>query len=659
MLAELEALQALAGPVDDGLTGAEAARLAALLGQRAQARVARGDSCALADLDRARALGAAPDDATAREARTLRALAQLRHSDPQQRDRGGQALAELARDGLLSAELAAAARAAGDAATRADLGAGGLALWQRGARRAGQELLDRWDVALAAAVARGEAAPVDGAIADAWLAARAWWRGPGGRPDRVSLERAIAAGASPCHFAVDLGEHGCSAAAAVAAGDEPAPWEAQLVARARDRGWRTADADEAAAWVAVTLRAWQAGRVASWLDELDARVDLAALGVDADDDDGAARLDAALPAWARPTLLRLAGRGDEAGLARDRAEAARATTPRWAVAVLDAEAALAAPAAAGTGAPADPGPSEVIAVVAAALTGASPAQRDDLRAVAQTYAVDRAAADRVAADRAAATVDAAALDPALGELFLLLDDPARARAVWQRAVDACPGDPALLAGLVRAAAATGDGAAAVLWLTSAAAASGDTGQALLAGAQVLHDAGLTIDALLPAKQAIELAPPGARADALALALALVTTLGRPDQIDAFTAALADERAPAPGATRRARAHAGDAAALAAVAAADPADGALAVLAARGATDPAAIARLTEAARRDPRALAPRVALAGAADPDAAAAAVAALAALAIAPGASPGARRAALRAYLVSSGRGVRPSTRR
>ena len=535
-LAELETVRRIGGPLGARLDDRERARLAALWRERAALRAARGSPDALADLDRARDLvGAAGEDPAVRAAaERARALADLRHSDPERRAAGAARLGEL----------------------------DGLALWEAGARRAAFEALEAWERA-------GGLDSGDAARADAWLAARAWWRGPAGRPDLATLGRAIEIGASPCWFATAPGEHGCRASAVL--GDVAR--ERALLARARRFGWRTADPADAAAWVAITARAWRRGELRSWLGALDARVDLAALGIRPD---GEARIAAAVPAWARPALLRAAGRADDAALALRRARAGTDDLSAPALEVLAIEAALAAD---------DP---------AAVLSPAAPAD-DPLAALTRAFRRDAALADRVAEDLAARSVDVAVIGPAIAERFAALGDPARAVAWWRRAVASSPRDVTVRAGLVRALAAAGDPDAAVQELTTVAAGSGDAAAALLAGARALADAGEDLAALEPAKLALELTPPGDAHAVLALLIDLATRLDRPDQRAAFTAALAAIQSPPDPTTLRARALAGDPAALALAFAADPTDPDLATLAA--AADPAAAAALLARAAR--------------------------------------------------------------
>ena len=496
VIAELAAVRELGGPLGVRLDRGERTRLAGLYRERARLRVARGSPDALDDLDLARRIaGAAGEDAALRrDAEITAALADLRHTDPDRRARGAEALGR-------------------DTSTIDGLGATGLYLFEHGALRAAHDLLEAWE----RGGGRDRGAPDTAAITDAWLAARAWWRGPSGRPDLATLDRAIAAGASPCHFATRPGEHGCTAAAVLG---DPAR-ERALLARARARGWRTADPDDAAAWAAITAAAWQRGEIRSWLDELDARVDLSAL--------------------------------DPADLARPDGAMHRQATDV-------------------------PSPAEVVAAAVA------PEAPGGLVEVARAYLRDPAAGDRVAEDVVARSVDVAAAAPPVAELFAVLGDPARARAWWERAVAASPDDVTLRAGLVRALAAAADGEAARLHLTHVAAGSGDPARALLAGARALADAGLTVDALAPAKQALELTPQGDEQEVLLLLVELAERLDRRDQVRELGRALDRVRTAPDATTLRARAAAGDAEAIARAHAADPADAGLAIAAARAEPD---------------------------------------------------------------------------
>ncbi|MCB9571959.1 MAG: hypothetical protein H6709_07685 [Kofleriaceae bacterium] len=476
VLAQLEAIHALGGLLDDGLARGERARLAALYRTRAAGRADRGWACALDDVDRARRGPGARRRRRRGRARDPRHGGGGPGRPPSQRSRAARPRRPPPGRGRRSPGRRAGRRAgagrrgAGGAGrgAPAQLAAAGLTLWRRGVRRVAGDVLDRWERTVAAAVAHGESPAIDGAVADAWLAARAWWHGRDGRPDPASLDRAIAAGASPCHFARAAGDDGCSAAASVAAGDDGAPWEPALVATAAARGWRTDDPVEAAAWVVVTLRAARRGDVGSWLDAVDARVALAALRLRAGDAGAGAavRIPDALPGWARPTLWRAASRADRAAVALDAALGARDRLPAAARAVVAIEAALAghggddaaSPPPPPAGDAIDPDDDAAVLGHAAARLAGDPARADDLVAVAWGVAPRRrglGSGRRRARPRrrrrrrrgagAGHAVRAARRSGARPRLV-----GARRRGV--------PGEPSLLAGLVAALADDGDGA---------------------------------------------------------------------------------------------------------------------------------------------------------------------------------------------------------
>lgn len=174
----------------------------------------------------------------------------------------------------------------------------------------------------------------------------------------------------------------------------------------------------------------------------------------------------------------------------------------------------------------------------AVALAADPADADlraSLGAVAQAFTTDPALGDRAVEDFLAASLDVAEAAPAAARLMALLGDPARARALWQRAVDADPVDPALLLGLTLAAADAGDADAALQLAIDAAAASGDAGGTLLATARGFAAADQSAAALTLARQAFELAPPGQDGPPAALAAALLDELGRPADATALRA----------------------------------------------------------------------------------------------------------------------------
>ncbi len=550
VIEQLEIVAAIGGPFGSRLDAGERARLGALYVERAQARAQRLSPDALADLDRGVALGAKLDDVEdlRDQAAWALALAELRDTDPDRRARGVRRLA--ATDESDYTRVAAALADPEHADDVEGLGEVGLTLWIHGAKRVAHDLLDVWE-------RRGGRADSTPAQIEAWLSARAWWGGAADRPDLATLAQAVEQGGSPCHFALALGDHGCRARD----GDVPG-----LIARARARGWRTSDPDEAAGWVIVTARAWFRGEIRSWLDELDARVDLSVID--------------AVPRWAQSPLLRAAGRADDAAKVRARVKPASLTEDQRFVHAL--ELALTGDAA-----------GDVKRDAPAAAPSSEPDAPDVDDEVVRAFRVDPASADRVAADVVARAVDGAYAAAKVADQFLLLEDPARARSWYERAVDAAPEDAGYRAGLVRALAASGDGAAARQALVTAAARSGDAGRAMLDGARALAEAGLLVDALDPAKRAVELTAPGEQQEALALAIELATELDRAEQVATLGAALAEQQAPRDPTTLRARALAGDPDALAQAFAADPTDAALALLATDATDDAAALRRAAE------------------------------------------------------------------
>ncbi len=124
--------------------------------------------------------------------------------------------------------------------------------------------------------------------------------------------------------------------------------------------------------------------------------------------------------------------------------------------------------------------------------------------------------DRAVAELLDAALDEAWTAAAVGELFDLLGDPARARRYWQLAVDA-NADPAFVQGLAVAAARVGDPDAAAIWATQAAAASGDPALWLLEIANAMAAHGSTPEALTVLKQARAVAGAG---DAAAIEAAI-------------------------------------------------------------------------------------------------------------------------------------------
>lgn len=478
-LAAFERAAALGAPFRAGLADGDARRLAALVIARAESRVARGSPGADADVARALALGAAVDPTLRARAALLAIAGELAHVDAR---RGAAAAARLgAIDPGLAAGLAADA-------TDADVAATAAWLQAAGARRRAFELLDRRVEETRGRGARPAFAPATWA---GWLALRRWWRGTVDPIDQVTLDELRRLGVATCAYARGPRDPGCDVIAAAGAASDAVAWEPALVAAWQRDGWRAADADQAMAWMIVAARAVERGELPSWEHAVRAHVDVPAIAATP-----------GLPPWAAAALAVVAG----------------ATT---ALPIGDAPAPIARLAAARTHGAAAAWP----AVVAAVLDdddGAGAALTD----VARAYRRDPALADRRAEAVAAGAIDLAVIAPRLARTFALLGDPARARAWWQRGFDASPEEPALALGLALAAAATGDGPAALQLVIRAAAGSGDAAATLYAAARGLAAAGLTLDALTLARQAIEQAAPGDEDAPADLAAALLRQLGR-------------------------------------------------------------------------------------------------------------------------------------
>lgn len=633
-IAALEAVEALGGPLGVRWQPDDRARLARLIAARGRARLARSAPTALADLERARQLGAAITDADLRAARIAQAIVALRHSDARTRDAGRRALAGLAPASTApasgapggSAASPAAAPDPGDAAawrgavggaTPDERGRFGAWLWQRGARRAAWDELSAWHAATAA--------PRDPVVQTAYLTAARWW---------IPLDR-------PPPPADDLvGPMRCAFAACApreAAGDEAA--ERALLAAPPAPIVR--DPDEVAALVAITLRQALRGE-AAWGPALAARIDLAALR-------DAGRL-AALPDHARPIIARLVGHkagrpappprdatadqrlvlaaervlagattSELAGLAEGspyREALHRAIEPPGAAGEPGQAGEAPGTAAEGTreshgksaaapgesagagesvgepdrGSPALALAGAVVRHVTASLAEVlASAPADELHAVAVAYRRDPLIADRLGRDLVVTAVDAATGHAALGALFDALGDPARARASWQAAVDASA-EPAFVRGLAEAMARQGDGDAALIAATGAAAASGDPAVVWLAVARGLAGAGRYVAALDAARAAIELAGPDVLAAALDVAITASHALGRAAQV----AALAAQRARIAG--------------VAEPIDSDPTDPRAALAAHQRSPDAASLSRLWLAARWNPRDVALRAEL---------------------------------------------------
>ncbi|MDB4957730.1 MAG: repeat-containing protein [Myxococcales bacterium] len=160
---QLDAVVMLGGPAGTRWHGEDRARLARLILARGRERLARRSEAALADLQRARELGASVAAGELATAREVAAVAELRHVDAKVRARGRDHLATLL-DGPGARPAWRGARAD---ATPAEHGAFGDWLWEQGAYRESYEHLERWH--------RATRRPRDEALQAAYLRALAWW----------------------------------------------------------------------------------------------------------------------------------------------------------------------------------------------------------------------------------------------------------------------------------------------------------------------------------------------------------------------------------------------------------------------------------------------------------------------------------------------------
>lgn len=333
---ELEAVVRLGGPLGVRWGADDRARLARLIAARGRARLARGAATALADLQRARQLGVSIGDDELRRARVAGAIVALRHSDREVRDGGRRILAAEATAAagpatsraaasapraVVAAPAASMATPSGPASTPSSgpvttapgatapgatapgsadtsddgtdasqwLGARpgapaeqrgrfGAWLWREGARRAAWDELAAWHAAAPP--------PYDRALEDAYLAAARWWT-PLDRPGPVGTGPGDGSGAAlRCAFAA------CSPREV--AGEDAAE-RAYLLAPLPPP---VRDPVDAAAVVVIALHQALRGEV-SWGAAIAARIDFAAFASPAQR--------AALPAFARPVIARLAG----------------------------------------------------------------------------------------------------------------------------------------------------------------------------------------------------------------------------------------------------------------------------------------------------------------------------------------------------------------
>jgi hypothetical protein len=508
----LEAVVALGGPLGTRWRPEDRARLARLIAARGRARLARESATALADLERARGLGAAVTDDELRRAQAASAIEALRHSDADVRAVGRRTLAALATG--LDGEVWRGARSDASPEQRGQLGAW---LWEHGARRAAWDELASWH----AATRR----PRDDRLQTAYLVAARWWI-PLDRPGPPAEDLV---GPARCAFTA------CAPREIV--GDELAE-RAYLLA---PPGPPVRDPIDAAALAVITLRQALRGDV-SWGPALAARVDLATFG----DPKQLTKV----PRFAQPIFAQLAGReppspgegttaDQRLAIAAGRLLAGASATEIEAL-IKDVPHADELRRIATTRAPFAGDAWAEAAARHANLAVADTASIEQLRAMVVAYRQDPAIADRLGRDAVAGAVDAAAMHAVLGALFDALGDPARARAAWQAAVDVSP-EPPFVRGLAEAQARQRDPDAALVHATMAAAASGDPAVVWAAIARALLHVGTYVHALDAARSAIDLAGPETLAAALGVAIAASRALGRDEQ----ATRLAERRARVP------------------------------------------------------------------------------------------------------------------
>ena len=579
---QLEAVVALDGPLGIRWRAEDRARLAKLVALRGQARLERDAPSALADLTRARSLGARILDADLERARLAIAVARLRHVDAGERAAGKRILVDLSRGKRADPSWRGAAATASPA-ERARLGNW---LWGIGARRAAWEELSAWH----------DATPRrDAELQSLYLVARSWWA-PVDAPPPSAAELV---GAERCRHAPTTAA--CAPRTLVRAEVRDERAIAALVASSTPR---TSDPDAAAGWLAITLLTTLHGETA-WGRAFATRVDTGALAT------------TAMPAELRPAFAALTGRAAEPGTAPtattapttasiDRlviaaGRALRGASFKELQAVLgeldttDEGVALLRIVESPTAKPfAEPHAAAAVKHVRSRVLHGPDAAA--LRPIVAAYRRDPAIADRLAGDVIATAADAAAAHAALGALFDALGDPGRARASWQAAVDASP-EVAHLRGLADAMARGNDPDAALITATTAAAASGDPAVVWLAIARTLDHAGKPIHALEAARYAIDLAGPATLTAALDVAISASAALGRHDQVEllaARRAKLAITRPPHDN---------------------DPTDAASALAEYRRFASASTVARMWVASRWNPREVAIRAALLAAVNAD--------------------------------------------
>lgn len=514
---QLEAVDALGGPIGTRWRDADRARLARLVATRGRARLAREASTALADFDRAAQLGGAIEKRERDAARALSAIAQLRHVDPKVRAAGMRVLAELWTAG--GDRRWAGARSA---ATQEERGVFGVMLWSVRARRAAWEELSAWHDAVPA--------PRDPVLAAAYLTARAWWipyDGPAPADDDL-------VGPDRCRFA------SCDVAQLVER--EPLDEAALAAILAAPPNVRKVDGKTAAAWMQLTLLQALRGE-ASWGPALSSRVELATLET------------SSLPAPFRATFAFLANRTPVAEvplaeldkrrpittserLVFAAGRALRGATEREVSAALGESRSPTADAGSLLGVVMVPTVTVGDPFVTAAAANARVRvphglTAPELRAIATGYLRDPAVADRLGADAVARAVDASEAHASVGALFDAIGDPARARIAWQAAVDLGP-EVSHLRGLAEAIARAKDPDAALVAAVAAAAAWGDPAEVWTSVARSLEATGEHVHALDAARSAIGLASSRTLVAAIDVAIEASTALGRTGQVAELT-----------------------------------------------------------------------------------------------------------------------------
>ncbi|MBA3462610.1 MAG: hypothetical protein H0T46_21825 [Deltaproteobacteria bacterium] len=503
-IAALETVLRIGGPLGTRWHAEDRARFARLLAARGRIRLDRGAASALEDLTRAKSYGAAIDATELDRARAAVALAKLRHVDAKERAAGQRMLAQLSGSSIADPTWLGAK----SQPVPRDRGEWGMWLWERGAKRAAFEALRDW---------QRTTSVKGGPLHDAYLRALSWWT-PYDLPPPAGTD---IAGPERCRFA-----GACRASDVL---DDPAASAALLAAPMSSRD------DDAAAWLSLSLGPALRGE-AGWGEAAAIRIDLPTLSP------------GSLPPYARSAGARLAGKR-ESGVP-DSELASLTPQQRLVVAAgraLDGGSSAQVRVALGSlaGSPEgiallrilDPAPPvPLVDPFAVALTAHLRARRLDaipLSALLDAYSRNPSRADILAADVVAEAPDDAVAQAALGAMFDVLEDPARARAAWQGAVDASP-EPAFLAGLAESMARANDPDAAMIQATAAAAAHGDPAVIWVSVSRALDALGKHVHALEAARSAIDLAGPETIGPALDAAISASRALGRDAQVLALT-----------------------------------------------------------------------------------------------------------------------------